>query len=223
MVETVRVGKNLRRDFVWAMVAALCVLIFGGIALWLLDEFNRSKYIHREYHGTALMGKDLRRMYLRWSDMKGAILSGTDLRNADLTGTILVGADLRTARLDNAILNRAAYDQTTHWPSGFNPQAQGARLLAPGSNCRGIRLSSEDLGRLNLRGADLQGADFTYSKLLGTDLRDTDLRGAYLWGTDLSRAQLNGAKLIGAEYDARTVWPAGVDPHKLGAVQKAQR
>lgn len=222
-MEAVRVGGSSRKGPIWTTVVTLCVLVFGGIALWLLDEFNRSQYIHQEYHGTALMGKDLRRMYLRWSDMKGAILSGTDLRNADLTGTILIGADLRTARLDGTLFNNAAYDQTTHWPSGFDPQARGARLLAPGSNCRGVRLSYENLERLNLRGADLQGADLMYAKLLDTDLRNADLRGAYLWGADLSRAKLKGAKLTGTEYDARTRWPAGVDPQKLGAVQKAHR
>jgi len=61
------------------------------------------------------------------TDLRGSNLSGADLKNADLNGALLDGSNLTDAILKNANLVGASYDDATLWPTGFDPQAAGAR------------------------------------------------------------------------------------------------
>ncbi len=220
MTELGRVSRgnisNIR--CVWFFTLALCFVVVLDSVVWVLDEIARSRYIHRTYRGSQLAGKDLRNVYLRWSDLRNANLTQTDLRGADLRGTVLFGADLSNARLERAILRQSVYDRTTRWPAGLAPADTGACLLEAGQDCTGVYLSYMRLANRDLRGTNLQGANLTYVKLSGTDLRNADLRRAVLWGADLRGGRLTGAQLAGARYDAKTRWPANVNPTLLGAV-----
>ncbi len=78
----------------------------------------------------------------------------------------------------------------------------GAALWVAGKSLRASYLGFRvpcDLRSANFRGLDLGEADFT--------------------GRDLSDADLTGTQLQGARYDNRTVWPAGFDPARQGAVR----
>jgi hypothetical protein len=58
---------------------------------------------------------------LRDADLRGAHLEGGDLGDADLRG-----AELRDTKLDSVRLDGAIFDERTHWPADFNPEARGA-------------------------------------------------------------------------------------------------
>jgi uncharacterized protein YjbI with pentapeptide repeats len=92
---------------------------------------------------SSLLGADLSRADLRCATFHGANLSGANLQNADLkrssllgadfTGADLRGADLTQATVEDSdrkllIFEKAIYNQSTHFPVGFNPRSLGARL-----------------------------------------------------------------------------------------------
>ena len=91
--------------------------------------------------GANLAGFDLIGLELRGSNLAEAVLSEADLswadlRDADLQRTNLDGAYLYEAKLSGANffeaslvgtdLTGAAFNQTTIWPAGFDPEAAGA-------------------------------------------------------------------------------------------------
>ena len=91
-----------------------------------------------------------------------------------------------------------------------NMQLQGADL--EGADLRNVNLCLTNLEGASLARARLEGATLGGAYLRGVDLRHADLRGA-----SLKSAVLHNADLTGALYDARTEWPAGVDPVARGA------
>lgn len=99
-----------------------------------------------------------------------------------------------------------------------------------GAELRGALLGGADLFGADLVGADLRGADLgeallsaanlSLADLTGSNLIRADLTQSKLCGADLTDANLIGADLRGAEYDAQTIFPAGFDPVRAGAVRK---
>jgi uncharacterized protein YjbI with pentapeptide repeats len=92
-----------------------------------------------------------------------------------------------------------------------------------GFNLREVNLRWADLSTADLRGTVLAGANLWAAKLVGAHLTGTDLTGADLeradlTDTNLARAKLAQANLEGATYNFGTVWPAGFQPRKRGAV-----
>jgi uncharacterized protein YjbI with pentapeptide repeats len=187
---------------------------------------------------TCLAGADLRHADLRGVSGVSVNLHSASLDGADLAGATLTGADLSDTRLTSTRLAGAIYDPRTRWPAGFDPRQRGAIRLQPGVKLHGANLRNADLRHEDLHGADLSGANLTGVQLNGADLRGASLRAATLvdgqaeWyenldlsGADLRAADLTGVSmddetvtLTGALYDSRTRWPAGVDPHQLGAI-----
>lgn len=101
------------------------------------------------------------------------------------------------------------------------PKMEG--LDFTGINLAGAHLSGFSFWRVKFIGAVLVGTDLRNASLQGSDFSDADLRqadasGANFWGAKLTGAKLDGAKLQGAWYSAQTVWPAGFDPAKAGAL-----
>jgi hypothetical protein len=74
-----------------------------------------------------LRDADLRDVDLQWASSVGADLRDADLRGADLRWSKLVGADLQGAKLEGCSLRHTNYDNTTHWPEGFNPPYEATR------------------------------------------------------------------------------------------------
>ncbi|MGH9240725.1 MAG: pentapeptide repeat-containing protein [Vicinamibacterales bacterium] len=92
--------------------------------------------------------------------------------------------------------------------------------------------------KLDLRHTDLRGAEFWDARLEWTDFWGAHLEGAKLWGAVLRHAKLDNARLSGANlraakleqaslegadvtgaiFDRNTVWPAGFDARRRGAV-----
>lgn len=92
--------------------------------------------------------------------------------------------------------------------------------------------------KLDLRNTDLRGAEFWDARMEWTDFWGAHLDGAKLWGAVLSHAKLEhahlnganlraakledaslvGADVTGALFDRYTVWPAGFDALRHGAV-----
>lgn len=94
-----------------------------------------------------------------------------------------------------------------------------------------------DFAEANLKGSSLQGCDLREATFTGTDLTEAVFYAADLRGADLSNAKVNGANFtqarleganmraqslktadLRATYDQSTLWPAGFDPVKAGAV-----
>ncbi len=61
--------------------------------------------------------------------LQRANLNGADLSEADLIRANLRGADLALADLGLACLLYAKYNAFTVWPEGFDPEAEGAKLV----------------------------------------------------------------------------------------------
>jgi len=91
----------------------------------------------------------------------------------------------------------------------------------------GRNLSIIDLSEANLIGANLSRANLRRADLRGTDLSEADLRGADLRGAYFASEfdedgdlLIAGVKLNRAKYDSTTIWPANLNPARLGAVRE---
>jgi len=78
---------------------------------------------------------DFRKAILDGATFAGAYVGGIDEDDfegpADLRGASLVGADFSHADLSGALLKGALADQSTKWPSGFNPAKAGVISTSP--------------------------------------------------------------------------------------------
>lgn len=76
-----------------------------------------------------LEGADLRDALFHASSLGGSNLNDTDLRGADLSSADLLKPLVGSpSGFIGVNLGRARYDQRTHWPSGCDPVAYGARF-----------------------------------------------------------------------------------------------
>jgi uncharacterized protein YjbI with pentapeptide repeats len=164
---------------------------------------------------TALAGATL-----TGAHMERALLSGTNLEGADLFKAHLTAADLEGASLRGAGLLLANLNDTVLW--GAN--VEGARLYGAnleGAALKGANLKDAGLTGANLKDAGLHGAVLTGADLTGANLEGAGLEGAHLEGANLQGANLRGAVLLNALYDEATIWPNGVDVAAQGAVRRA--
>lgn len=74
-------------------------------------------------NGANLCKADLTSVSLDFADLTNANLNGAKLFAAHFEGTILYGADLRGSDLTYATVRNVVYDETTLWPTGFDPPA----------------------------------------------------------------------------------------------------
>lgn len=87
----------------------------------------RSHYLRNaSLHGADLNHGNLSKAFLRAANLSAANLSHADLWDANLRDADLRGADLRGTNLGVANLRGAIFDQSTKWPTGFDPIAAGA-------------------------------------------------------------------------------------------------
>ena len=109
-----------------------------------------------------LNGKGGKSPDLRYADLTGANLSGTNLTNADLSGACLSYAYLRSVNL-------------------YHTNLRGAELI--NTNLSNAYLRCADLSNANLTNADLSGANLTNANLSGAKLNGANLKnvtGFYL-------------------------------------------
>jgi Pentapeptide repeats (8 copies)/Protein of unknown function (DUF2934) len=138
---------------------------------------------------------DLRRTYLRGTDLTTQNLERARLREAHLEGALLREAHLEEARLTEAHL-------------------EGARLR--GAHLKEARLQGAHLEGAMLRGAHLEEARLQGARLEGAMLTEAHLEGARLRGTHLEGADLVGAvglandQLLDAFGDGKTKLPSGI-------------
>jgi uncharacterized protein YjbI with pentapeptide repeats len=162
--QVVEVQKKQVRPFraarnVWLLVVA--ALFATRIGLYV--PMSKADSHNTNLRGAILVGSDLRSAYMIGADLRGATLtiadlSGAILAYADLSGAILIKADLRSAILSGASLVKA-----------------------------------------KLGGADLRGANLHRAELRGAELRDAEVGDAVLQNADLSLADLSGVKNLTQE------------------------
>ncbi|HKO29197.1 MAG TPA: pentapeptide repeat-containing protein, partial [Solirubrobacteraceae bacterium] len=160
--------------------------------------------------GATLTGAHLERALLSGSSLDGADLFKAHLNAADLEGTSLRGAGLLLADLNDTVL----------WGANL----EGARLYGAnleGAALKGANLKNAGLTGANLKDAGLHGAVMRGADLTGANLEGAGLEGANLEGANLQGANLRGAVLLNALYDDATTWPGGFDVVAQGAVRRA--
>ncbi|MBV9606404.1 MAG: pentapeptide repeat-containing protein [Solirubrobacterales bacterium] len=169
-------------------------------------------------------------LFLSYTALAGATLTGAHLERAMLSGTNLEGADLFKAHLNTADLEGASLrgaglllanlNDTVLWGANL----EGARLYGAnleGAALKGANLKDGGLTGANLKDAGLHGAVLSGADLTGANLEGTGLEGANLEGANLQGANLRGAVLLNAIYDESTIWPGGFDVAAQGAVRRA--
>jgi uncharacterized protein YjbI with pentapeptide repeats len=141
-------GANLKGANLSGATLTEAILRQANLALanlsWAL--LGRANLEESELGGATLTGADLResnlqdahmvKVNLRRADLTQAQMAGANLLGANLEEAILTVADLSSAnllwasferaRLDGVKVEGATYNQHTHWPPSFDPQAQGA-------------------------------------------------------------------------------------------------
>src|SRR5438874_1608558 len=109
------------------VVLATVLLLVGLRAYWVAKYRGRranlagALLLHSYLPAVRLVGTDLTGAKLTGANLVVTNFSSANLTRADLTGACLMGADLRTAKLAGTIFTHALYDQTTRWPTGFDP------------------------------------------------------------------------------------------------------
>jgi uncharacterized protein YjbI with pentapeptide repeats/type II secretory pathway pseudopilin PulG len=169
-------------------------------------------------------------LFLSYTGLAGATLTGAHLERALLSGSSLDGADLFKAHLDAADLEGASLrgaglllanlNDTVLWSANM----EGARLYGAnleGAALKGANLKDAGLTGANLKDTGLHGAVLTGADLTGANLEGAGLDGANLEGANLQGANLRGAVLLNALYDDSTSWPSGFDVVAQGAVRRA--
>jgi uncharacterized protein YjbI with pentapeptide repeats len=78
--------------------------------------------------GANLQEAYLERAYLENADLEDANLAGAYLEGSYLGGANLVGTYMGATNLAGADLTGALYNDTTEWPTGFEPEKAGALL-----------------------------------------------------------------------------------------------
>jgi uncharacterized protein YjbI with pentapeptide repeats len=169
-------------------------------------------------------------LFLSYSGLAGATLTGAHLERALLSGSSLDGADLFKAHLNAADLEGASLrgaglllanlNDTVLWGANL----EGARLYGAnleGAALKGANLKEAGLTGANLKDAGLHGAVLRGADLTGANLEGAGLEGANLEGANLQGANLRGAVLLNALYDDATTWPGGFDVVAQGAVRRA--
>ena len=84
-------------------------------------------FVGADLRGADLEGADLRNADFTRATLGRAFVDAADLRGARLDLADLRDVDLGGARLEGATVRGANYDNNTGWPTGFNPDAGGAR------------------------------------------------------------------------------------------------
>jgi uncharacterized protein YjbI with pentapeptide repeats len=179
----------------YRLVAYTCILLAVAVGAGIGALVDQAEpYLVARYWGN-------------YADLHGKSLAKAPLYKANLAIANLRGADLRGADLRSANLSCLVY-----FPGGAAGEEHGADL-------READLRGADLRRAFLFGARLDRADLRRADLRDADLQETSLRGADLSAADLRGADLEDSDLTRARYDARTRWPADIDPKGHGAVR----
>jgi uncharacterized protein YjbI with pentapeptide repeats len=161
----------------------------------VMTVISRRSEHHRTLETRDERRFDFSRAILRWANLAGAHLEGSDLSWAHLQSASLSRAHLQGAFLSWAHLEGASFR---------GAHLEGADLS--GAHLQGATLRRTDLKRAFLTGAFLQGADLKEANLeraflQGAHLEGADLSGAHLQGATLATAHLEQAALGGAQLE----------------------
>lgn len=143
--------RNREGDILYSAEGEWPDFIFGGRRILAGANLRRAELVVADLAYAELDGADLTDANFYWALLyhtdftncicvracfRGANVEDTNFNGADLSGadfspcdmgrfTRLGGANLSTANLQDARLTDALYDQTTLFPSGFDPREHG--------------------------------------------------------------------------------------------------
>ena len=173
-------------------------------------NFSNSQLVYANLQKSFLekanfQGADLKLVNLKDAQLYQANLSGANLYRANFHRTNLSGANLQDVKnIEQANFYRAIYDINTKFPSQFHPEENGALLISPNADLKGVNLQGATLAQVDLSGANLAVADLSQAVLIDTNLSNTNLEGANLTGAiGLVPSQVKAANNWDkAKYDA---------------------
>ncbi len=165
---------------------------------------------------TNLVEANLSRANLAGANLSRANLAGANLSKANLNGANLqkanlIPSDLRNTELENVRMQGAIYSDNTLFPANFNPQSQGAYLIAANANIENIDIRDLDLSSLlELESVNMKGATYNEITLFPANFNPQNqgayligansyLKGALLSTANLQFANLQQANLRGAD------------------------
>ena len=86
-----------------------------------------SSYMYSTYlKGCSFSATNMEGAVLAHSMLSGCTFHNCKLTNADLDGSEFLNCDFRQADLSGAHFENCAYNDSTRWPTGYNPEAHGA-------------------------------------------------------------------------------------------------
>ena len=94
-------------------------------------NFSRANLIEADFRGIDLNGANLSGADLTEADLRGVSLIKANLRGANLIKANLIGTNFTEADLIGADLTGAFYDNSTIWPSDFEPPSSTISLSPP--------------------------------------------------------------------------------------------
>ncbi len=165
--------------------------------------------------------------------LEGATFQNSDLSGADLTGAYMkganfIGADLRNIKYSaNSNFSRAFYDNTTKFPSGFNPEKnfminfRKGVDLSHGTNHKILDYTHlqgkdwterSDYQNINFRESLIRDVFFKYIDFEGADFSDVEGKGATFFdclmydavfnsGSDFEGANFQNSNFEGAKFN----------------------
>ncbi len=89
-------------------------------------HLNSSNMLSTYLKGCQFNTADMESVILAHSVVSGCSFHNCKLTNADLESTEFLNCDFSEADLTGAKIDYSAYDNSTRWPVGYNPEAHGA-------------------------------------------------------------------------------------------------
>ncbi len=164
-------------------------------------NFSNSQLIYANLQKAFLekanfQSADLKLANLKDAQLYQANLSGANLYQANFHRTNLSGANLQDVKnIEQANFYRAIYDINTKFPPQFHPEENGAILISPNADLKGVNFQSATLAQVDLSGANLAKANLSQAVLIDANLSNTNLEGANLTGAiGLTASQVKAAK-----------------------------
>jgi uncharacterized protein YjbI with pentapeptide repeats len=165
------------------------------------------------YEGKSFTEETFEGKNLKGANFMDATLKSCSFRGVTLDGANFEGADVRLSSFHRASAKGANFKAAL---VGLGTTFNSCDL--EGADFTGVNFGSMTLEEINFKGANLQkttgyGSGWRLN-FAGADLRDADLSGL----THSAPMANRDWKFKGARYNAKTIFPKGVDPAASGCV-----
>jgi len=148
--------------------------------------------------GVDLTDANMSRADMEVSDLRNAILNGTNFTKTILLRAALSGSTAKDTNFEGIIASRVDFRSTTVENANFQ-KSEISRADFSGSTLTDVNFSKAELPRVNFKESTLTNVMFQYTNLARADFSeinlngDIDLTGAYLFLTNIAGLDLSSA------------------------------